>query len=101
MGPLAEADLGVAGRINYPALELGGSLGIAILDSILATTYRDKLAPVLDRDCLVRTTGIWTPGDVVRFVNSPRSLEDNNGWTDWNVDWSEWNKGSALSSAAS
>ncbi|MGQ2911285.1 Ig-like domain-containing protein [Aeromicrobium sp.] len=40
-------------------------------------------------------------GDVVRFVNSPRSLEDNNGWTDWNVDWSEWTKGSALSSAAS
>lgn len=37
-------------------------------------------------------------GDVVRFVNSPRALEDRNGWTDWNVPWSEWTKGSALTS---
>lgn len=35
-------------------------------------------------------------GDIVEFVNSPRSLEDNNGWTDWNVDWDDWVKGSAL-----
>ncbi|MEJ7633350.1 Ig-like domain-containing protein [Aeromicrobium sp.] len=35
-------------------------------------------------------------GDVVRYVNSPRRLEDRNGWTDWNVDWSTWLDGSAL-----
>ena len=38
-------------------------------------------------------------GDVVRFVNSPRTLEDRNGWTDWNVSWSAWLKGSALNQA--
>lgn len=36
-------------------------------------------------------------GDVVKYVNSPRSLEDRNGWTDWNVNWKTWTKGSALS----
>lgn len=35
-------------------------------------------------------------GDVVRYVNSPRSLEDGNGWTDWNVPWGDWKAGSAL-----
>jgi lipoprotein-anchoring transpeptidase ErfK/SrfK len=38
-------------------------------------------------------------GDVVRYVHSPRSLEDRNGWTDWNVPWSTWLKGSALHTA--
>ena len=36
-------------------------------------------------------------GDVVKFVNSPRTLEDRNGWTDWNVTWSKWTAGAALS----
>ena len=36
-------------------------------------------------------------GDVVEFVNSPRGLEEQNGWTDWNVDWDDWKAGSALS----
>jgi len=40
-------------------------------------------------------------GDVVRFVHSPRKLEDRNGWTDWNVPWSTWKAGSALGTAAS
>ncbi|MGJ9411969.1 Ig-like domain-containing protein [Aeromicrobium sp. CF4.19] len=35
-------------------------------------------------------------GDVVEFVGSPRGLEDQNGWTDWNVDWDTWKQGSAL-----
>ncbi len=35
-------------------------------------------------------------GDVVDFVNSDRALEQNNGWTDWNVDWDDWVAGSAL-----
>lgn len=37
-------------------------------------------------------------GDVVEFVNSPRALEDHNGWTDWNVPWDKWQEGSALAS---
>ncbi len=35
-------------------------------------------------------------GDVVNFVGSPRGLEAQNGWTDWNVDWETWRSGSAL-----
>lgn len=35
-------------------------------------------------------------GDVVTYVDSPRSLEDRNGWTDWNVNWDTWTQGSAL-----
>ena len=35
-------------------------------------------------------------GDVVEFKNSPRGLEDQNGWTDWNVSWDDWKAGSAL-----
>ena len=35
-------------------------------------------------------------GDVVEFTNSPRGLEDQNGWTDWNVPWDDWLAGSAL-----
>lgn len=39
-------------------------------------------------------------GDVVKFVNSGRSLEQNNGWTDWNTRWSDWVQGSALKRAS-
>ncbi|MRK02203.1 L,D-transpeptidase family protein [Aeromicrobium sp. S22] len=35
-------------------------------------------------------------GDVIKYVNSPRGLEDQNGWTDWNVPWDKWKQGSAL-----
>lgn len=35
-------------------------------------------------------------GDVVVFTGSPRRLEPWNGWTDWNLDWSQWQAGSAL-----
>ncbi len=35
-------------------------------------------------------------GDVVNFVNGSRRLEPGNGWTDWNVPWEEYQKGSAL-----
>jgi lipoprotein-anchoring transpeptidase ErfK/SrfK len=35
-------------------------------------------------------------GDVVKFKNSPRGMEDQNGWTDWNVSWDAWKAGSAL-----
>lgn len=39
-------------------------------------------------------------GDVVKFVNSGRALEQNNGWTDWNTRWSDWVQGSALKRAS-
>ncbi|MCL3818428.1 L,D-transpeptidase [Aeromicrobium wangtongii] len=39
-------------------------------------------------------------GDVVEYVDSPRPLEDRNGWTDWNVPWTTWTAGSALQAAA-
>jgi lipoprotein-anchoring transpeptidase ErfK/SrfK len=47
------------------------------------------------------SNAIWlfnqsTVGDVVRVVGSPRQLEPGNGYTDWNVSWSEWLEGSAL-----
>ena len=35
-------------------------------------------------------------GDVIKVVNSPRTLEPGNGYTDWNVPWKQWLKGSAL-----
>lgn len=35
-------------------------------------------------------------GDVVRFVNSPRPLEQGNGWTDWDLSYSAFAQGSAL-----
>ncbi|GGN15974.1 MFS transporter [Streptomyces fuscichromogenes] len=43
MGSFPESELGVGGGANDTALELGGSLGIAILGSLLGTAYRDKL----------------------------------------------------------
>ncbi|MBD9721657.1 MFS transporter [Streptomyces caniscabiei] len=44
MGAFPESELGVAGGTNDTAMELGGSLGIAILGSVLAATYKDELA---------------------------------------------------------
>ncbi|MFY0405581.1 Ig-like domain-containing protein [Solicola sp. PLA-1-18] len=41
--------------------------------------------------------GISHRGDVVKFIDSPRSLEDDNGWTDWNESYEAFKKGSALS----
>jgi len=35
-------------------------------------------------------------GDVVRFVNSSRQLEKQNGWTDWDMSYTAFAKGSAL-----
>jgi len=43
MGSFPESELGVGGGANDTALELGASLGIAILGSLLATSYKDKL----------------------------------------------------------
>ena len=41
------------------------------------------------------------PGDIVQVINSPRKLESGNGWTDWNMSWSDWVAGSALPVPAS
>ncbi|MFF4728719.1 Ig-like domain-containing protein [Streptomyces mirabilis] len=35
-------------------------------------------------------------GDPVTVVNSKESVDVNNGYGDWNVDWNSWKKGSAL-----
>lgn len=37
------------------------------------------------------------PGDVITYVNGSRQPEDWNGYTDWNLSWDQWKKGSALS----
>jgi lipoprotein-anchoring transpeptidase ErfK/SrfK len=39
-------------------------------------------------------------GDVIEYIDSPRPLEDRNGWTDWNVPWTTWTAGSAVQAAA-
>ncbi|MFF9621313.1 MFS transporter [Streptomyces griseosporeus] len=44
MGAFPESELGVGGAVNDTSLELGGSLGIAILGSLLGTSYSDHLA---------------------------------------------------------
>ncbi|MEV8525671.1 MFS transporter [Streptomyces sp. NPDC052000] len=44
MGAFPEAELGVGGAVNDTSLELGGSLGIAILGSVLASSYSSRLA---------------------------------------------------------
>ncbi|MER5530327.1 MFS transporter [Streptomyces sp. NPDC002677] len=43
MGAFPESELGVGGAVNDTSLELGGSLGIAILGSLLATSYSSHL----------------------------------------------------------
>lgn len=44
MGSFPESELGVGGAVNDTSLELGGSLGIAILGSVLAGSYSSRLA---------------------------------------------------------
>ncbi|MFD4577778.1 MFS transporter [Streptomyces sp. NPDC058417] len=43
MGAFPESELGVGGAVNDTSLELGGSLGIAVLGSLLATSYSGHL----------------------------------------------------------
>ncbi|MFE5482799.1 MFS transporter [Streptomyces sp. NPDC056527] len=47
MDSFPESELGVGGGANDTALELGGSLGIAVLGSLLGTAYRDELADLV------------------------------------------------------
>ncbi|WP_405997190.1 MFS transporter [Streptomyces sp. NBC_00829] len=47
MDSFPESELGVGGGANDTSLELGGSLGIALLGSLLGTAYRDELADLV------------------------------------------------------
>ncbi|MFD4411089.1 MFS transporter [Streptomyces sp. NPDC058466] len=47
MSSFPESELGVGGGANDTALELGGSLGIALLGSLLGTAYKDKLTDLV------------------------------------------------------
>lgn len=42
-----ESELGVGGGANDTSLELGGSLGIAVLGSLLGTAYKDELTDLV------------------------------------------------------
>lgn len=57
MGAFPESELGVGGAVNDTSLELGGSLGIAILGSLLSTSYGNHL-----RDA---TAGSRLPADAL------------------------------------
>ena len=39
-------------------------------------------------------------GDIVQVFNTPRKLESQNGWTDWNMSWQQWLQGSAIDNGA-
>jgi EmrB/QacA subfamily drug resistance transporter len=52
MGAFPESELGVGGAVNDTSLELGGSLGIAVLGSLLATSYSGHLADATARSKL-------------------------------------------------
>jgi EmrB/QacA subfamily drug resistance transporter len=47
MGSFPESQLGVGGGANDTSLELGGSLGIAVLGSLLGTGYKDRLGELV------------------------------------------------------
>ncbi|MEV6790764.1 MFS transporter [Streptomyces sp. NPDC051320] len=47
MDSFPESELGVGGGANDTSLELGGSLGIAVLGSLLGTAYQDKLGDLV------------------------------------------------------
>ncbi|MEU5637301.1 MFS transporter [Streptomyces rishiriensis] len=47
MSSFPESELGVGGGANDTALELGGSLGIAVLGSLLASSYKDRLTELV------------------------------------------------------
>jgi EmrB/QacA subfamily drug resistance transporter len=47
MGGFGDDELGAAGGLNDTAIEFGGSLGIAVLGSILATTYSADARPTM------------------------------------------------------
>ncbi|GGX42246.1 MFS transporter [Streptomyces fructofermentans] len=57
MGAFPESELGVGGAVNDTSLELGGSLGIAVLGSVLASSYSSRLSDA--------TAGSGLPADAL------------------------------------
>ncbi len=57
MGGFPDPELGAAGGLNDTAVEFGGSLGIALLGSILATSYHRDISGFLDGLPLNQVTG--------------------------------------------
>ncbi|MGW0016847.1 MFS transporter [Rhodococcus sp. NPDC003382] len=57
MGGFPDTDLGAAGGLNDTAVEFGGSVGIALLGSVLATSYHDEIAGFLSGLPLNNLTG--------------------------------------------
>ncbi|MBP2405277.1 MFS transporter [Streptomyces syringium] len=49
MGSFPEDQLGVGGAVNSTSIEMGGSLGIAILGTVLAKTYSSNLADAAEK----------------------------------------------------
>ncbi|WP_336217070.1 L,D-transpeptidase [Nonomuraea sp. LPB2021202275-12-8] len=45
--------------------------------------------------------GIAQRGDVVKIVGTKRQLDWRNGWSYWQLNWTQWKKGSALRTAQS
>lgn len=57
MDGFPDSELGAAGGLNDTAVEFGGSLGIALLGSVLATSYHRDIAGFLDGLPLNQVTG--------------------------------------------
>lgn len=57
MGGFPESELGAAGGLNDTAVEFGGSLGIALLGSVLAASYHRGISEFLDGLPLSEVTG--------------------------------------------
>ncbi len=71
-GELPDKDLGAAGGLNDTAIELGGSLGIAILGSVLASAYKDGNRGSLAALPVPNSPGrrqIWSPRGCRRRAN--------------------------------
>lgn len=49
MGALPVAHAGAGSAMNTTIRQVGGALGVAVLGSVLTTTYRDQLTPTLAR----------------------------------------------------
>ncbi len=47
IGSVPESDSGVASATNTTAIQLGGALGVAVVGSLLATRYQDKMTAAL------------------------------------------------------
>lgn len=57
MAGFPDSELGAAGGLNDTAVEFGGSLGIALLGSVLATTYHREISDFLSELPLGNLTG--------------------------------------------